>query len=81
MAVETEISHRRLGKYMRYLMWFSVCTVCLLLLFSAAIIAGGTIWLRTAMRRSLPQLDGRANVSGLSQPVTVRRDKNGVPYI
>jgi penicillin G amidase len=81
MAVETEISHRRLGKYMRRLMLFSVSTVCLLLLFSAAIIGGGTIWLRSAMRRSLPQLDGRVSVSGLSQPVTVRRDKNGVPYI
>ena len=42
---------------------------------------GGTMWLRHAMRTSLPQLDGTLHVTSLSQPVTVRRDAHGVPHI
>ena len=42
---------------------------------------GGTLWLRHAMRTSLPQLDGTLHVAALSQPVTVRRDAHGVPHI
>jgi penicillin amidase len=42
---------------------------------------GGTLWLRHAMRTSLPQVDGTLHVAALSQPVTVRRDAHGVPHI
>jgi len=42
---------------------------------------GWTLWLKHAMRASLPQLDGRLHVAGLSQPVTVRRDAHGIPHI
>ncbi len=38
-------------------------------------------WLMHAMRASLPQLDGTIHVSGLTAPVTVRRDEHGVPHI
>jgi len=48
----------------------------------AAIAAGAGIWwLRHAMTASLPVVDGSVQLSGLSGPVTVRRDKHGVPHI
>ena len=40
----------------------------------------GVAWHRLA-RRALPQVEGRLEVAGLSGPVTVRRDRWGVPYI
>ena len=54
------------------------------LIVAAAVVVvcwGGTLWLRHAMRTSLPQVDGTLRVAGLSQPVTVRRDVHGVPHI
>ncbi len=42
---------------------------------------GGMLWLKHAMRTSLPQLDGQLRVAELSQPVIVRRDQHGVPHI
>jgi penicillin amidase len=39
------------------------------------------LWLRHAMRTSLPQVDGELHVTALSQPVMVRRDAHGVPHI
>jgi penicillin amidase len=42
---------------------------------------GGTLWLRHAMRASLPQMDGQLAVVGLSAPVMVVRDAHGVPHI
>ena len=38
---------------------------------------GGYLWLRG----SLPQIDGRIQVSGLSGPVEIVRDRNGIPHI
>lgn len=38
-------------------------------------------WTRQAMRDSLPQLDGTLSVAGLSAPVTVQRDAQGIPHI
>jgi penicillin amidase len=40
-----------------------------------------TAWLRHAMRASLPQLDGALHAPGLTLPVTVTRDAQGVPAI
>src|SRR5665213_2642153 len=40
-----------------------------------------TLWLRHAMRTSLPELDGQLRVAELSGQVVVRRDKHGVPHI
>jgi len=39
------------------------------------------IWLRHAMRDALPQLDGTLRTPGLTAPVTVTRDAQGVPSI
>lgn len=63
--------------------WPRVLAASLVLLPVALICLGfvGTLWLRRAMRASLPQLDGQLRVPELSQPVTVRRDRHGVPHI
>jgi penicillin amidase len=39
------------------------------------------LWLRHAMVASLPTLDGNIQISGLTAPVTIRRDTHGVPHI
>ena len=39
------------------------------------------LWLRSAAKAALPQLDGDVHLAGLSAPVTVRRDAHGVPHI
>jgi penicillin G amidase len=38
-------------------------------------------WVNQSMRNSLPQLDGTIAISGLSAPVTVERDNQGVPHL
>jgi penicillin amidase len=45
------------------------------------VIAGcGILWLRSAAKAALPQLDGDIHLGELSAPVTVRRDEHGVPH-
>jgi len=58
-----------------------VATIILLIVATAALAIGGAVWLRHAMRDSLPQLDGQISLRGLTAPVTVRRDQHGVPHI
>jgi penicillin amidase len=41
----------------------------------------GLWWLHRAMISSLPVIDGTIQLSGLSSPVTIRRDGHGVPHI
>ncbi len=55
--------------------------VFVLLLLALLLAWGATLWLKHAMRASLPQLDGSLRLAGLSQPVSVRRDQHGVPHI
>ena len=55
--------------------------VLILLAAILLLVWGGTLWLEHAMRSSLPQLDGQVRVAQLGQPVTVRRDRHGVPHI
>jgi penicillin amidase len=43
-------------------------------------IAAG-LWVRTQLTASLPQLDGTLRVVGLSAPVTIARDRLGIPTI
>jgi penicillin amidase len=62
---------------LRVILW----TLLALAIFTIALLLGGGIWLRHAMRASLPQIDGTLQVSGLSAPVTVTRDEHGVPSI
>ena len=57
---------------------FSIAGVLVLVGLLAAI---GVLWLRSAAKAALPQLDGDIHLSGLSAPVTVRRDQHGVPHI
>jgi penicillin G amidase len=56
-------------------------TLILLIVAAAAAVFGGAVWLKHAMRDSLPQLDGQFRLRGLSAAVTVRRDQHGVPHI
>jgi len=53
----------------------TVAVVALIAMLTSA------IWLRHAMRASLPQVEGNISVAGLSAPVTVTRDPQGVPSI
>ena len=53
----------------------------LLVLAVAGALVGGAVWLKHAMRASLPEMDGRMLISGLSAPVTIRRDQHGVPHL
>jgi penicillin amidase len=55
---------------------------CLWIVVIIAALAGiGSLWLRSAAKAALPQLDGDVALAGLSAPVTVRRDGHGVPHI
>ncbi len=44
----------------------------------AAVGAGGYLYLT---RRPLPQIDGTLQVAGVQAPITITRDKNGIPHI
>lgn len=68
---------RRRRRWPRYVIFTAAWLVILLVL-----IAGfGILWLRSAAKAALPQLDGDIHLAGLSAPVTVRRDQHGVPHI
>ncbi len=64
-------------RWLRILAWSFACACTLLLVALAA----GVLWLRAAAHAALPTLDGDLHLSGLSAPVTVRRDTHGVPHI
>ena len=68
---------RRKRRWPRILLW-SCCGLPVLLLFAPL---AAVLWLRSATKAALPQLDGDVHLSGLSAPVTVRRDAHGVPHI
>ena len=62
--------------------FFRLLRVCLALLVLAALAAGGAaLWLRRAMQAQLPQLDGDRHTVAVTQPVTVQRDRQGVPHL
>src|SRR6201992_516523 len=44
-------------------------------------VAGSVAWLKGAMHKQLPVLDGTLPLPGLSAPVVVRRDGHGIPHI
>ncbi len=68
---------RRKRRWPRILLWSAASLLVLLLLAAGA----GVLWLRSAAKAALPQLDGDVHLAGLSAPVTVRRDAHGVPHI
>lgn len=55
----------------------------LLVLFGLLLLAGlsGALWLRRQLEASLPQVEGRHSLAGLSAEVTVERDALGVPTL
>ncbi len=55
-----------------------LATVVVLL---AIVVAAGAVWFYRQAVRSLPEVDGRISLPGLSAPVTVLRDAQGVPHI
>ena len=57
--------------------------VVLVILIALLILAGigGVLWLRSAMKDSLAQLDGERRLPGLTAAVTVERDALGTPTI
>jgi penicillin amidase len=53
----------------------------ILLVLAAVVVFGARHYAHKALLASLPQLDGTLTVPGLSAPVTVLRDPQGVPHI
>jgi len=72
-----QVEPRRKRRWPFILLW-SGCGL-LVLLALAPLVA--VLWLRSAAKAALPQLDGDVHLAGLSAPVTVRRDAHGVPHI
>ncbi|MGI9449733.1 MAG: penicillin acylase family protein, partial [Geminicoccaceae bacterium] len=60
-------------RILRWIGWGSLGLLGLVLLAAA----GGYWWLS----RSLPDLDGEVVVKGLERPVTITRDRHGIPHI
>ena len=56
-----------------------VVTVILVVLLAATAVA--VVWGRAQLRASLPLLDGEHHVPGLAAPVTITRDRLGIPTI
>src|SRR3954467_15570718 len=52
-----------------------------LLLLVLAAFLGVATWFYAVARGGLPQVDGTIRLRGLSAPVTVTRDRQGVPHI
>src|SRR5947209_19599919 len=52
-----------------------------LFLLVVVLIVAAMLWFRHAAHAALPQLDGSIKVSGLTAPVHVIRDAQGVPHI
>lgn len=72
----------RRGRWPRLLFFGSLWALAALVLLAAIFV----VWLRSATKAALPQLDGDIRITaqgtqGLSAPVTVRRDQHGVPHI
>jgi penicillin amidase len=53
----------------------------LVILVAAVAFLYGRHWVHQAMRDALPQLDGTLALPGLSAPVTVQRDDQGIPHL
>ena len=72
-TVATSPARRTLSPLLRFL------SIVLLVVVLAA--AGVSLWFFGAARAALPQLDGTVSAPGLSSPVQVVRDQQGVPHI
>jgi penicillin amidase len=79
---QTARKRRRTRRWPRILLCSAAGFLLLLILAAVA----GVVWLRSAEKYALPQLDGDVRLAGfsapvLSAPVIVRRDAHGVPHI
>lgn len=72
-----EVEERRRHPVLR--VFLSILIVLVVLVGIAAFSAAW--WLKHAMREALPLLDGQVRLPGLTAPVTVRRDRHGIPHI
>lgn len=64
-------------------LWLTALGILFVLLIVAGV-AGffyARHWMQTTLRENLPVVDGQVQVNGLSAPVTVARDAQGVPHI
>jgi penicillin G amidase len=57
-----------------------IVLTALVVIVAAIAFLYGRHWTNQAMRDSLPQIDGTFAIPGLSAPVTVERDNQGVPH-
>jgi penicillin amidase len=73
--IDQQDQRRRL--FFRLLGFFTMLVVVL----GVAGFLFGRHWVHRAMHDSLPQIDGTFAIAGLSAPVTVQRDAQGVPHI
>lgn len=73
----TNAARRPRGRWLRRLL----LTVELLTLFALLAVFTVAIELRHAMHTALPQVDGELHVAGLTAPVTVTRNAQGVPSL
>jgi penicillin amidase len=71
----------RATRLRRNLLRITAITVPFVILLAIAAFIGGRYWTRHALHDSLPQIDGTLSIAGLSAPVTVQRDAQGVPHI
>jgi len=72
----------RRRRWPRFFFWGGLWLLTTVVLLYAVLV----LWLRSAAKAALPQLDGEIHltaegIQGLSSPVTVRRDQHGVPHI
>lgn len=74
---KTAKKRSRLPQWPRILL--RVAGIVLFVLIAAG--GAGVLWLQSAARLALPQLDGDVHLAGLSAPVFLRRDAHGVPHI
>ncbi|MGH9523900.1 MAG: penicillin acylase family protein [Terriglobales bacterium] len=61
--------------------WFVLKIVGIVALVLLVAAGSTVLWFDVLAHRALPQLDGTVHVAGLSAPVTVIRDQQGVPHI
>ncbi len=61
--------------------WVLLRALAALVVLLMVAVGAWLLWLRSEAHAALPLLDGDVRVGGLSAPVTVRRDRHGVPHI
>src|SRR5215469_10208537 len=81
--IYTPATERAFGVARKRRRWVRVLgyALAVVVVLVVALAVAGVLWLKSATKAALPQLDGEIRLAGLSAPVTVRRDAHGVPHI